>query len=131
MYVFLTLFFLSAIGLIAMLWQRLAAIESGRIRILGVQPSYFTFAEDVSKIALEHGKRGMLIVVARSLYYFSKALDWVKGGMQRVVVRLEERLARRSSTGRQQGAVSLFLKEVAEHKRVTKIRARRKAREEN
>ena len=126
---FLWLFLFSAAGLGAMILFRLRQIETGQIRVReGAGFPYSLFVEEVAGKMKEAAKRLSLIAAAKVLYFVSQAFDRAKEAARRQVIRMEHNLAKsKIASGKQQGAVSLFLKDIAEHKRVMKIKMRRRA----
>jgi len=107
------------------MWQ----IETGRVRVnKGGAFPYAQFVEEVAVEAKDACKRALLILAAKVLFTSSRIFDWAKGVLRRQVVRMEKKLVReKSAVDERQGAVSLFLKDVAEHKRVLKAQIRRQA----
>lgn len=132
MIIFLLAFIFSAAGLVAMVFVRLWQIESGRIRVRnGAGFPYSLFVEEVAGKVRDALKRLSLIFAAKSLYFASRVFDWAKGVTRRQVVRMERKLVQeKTATSKRQGAVSLFLKDIAEHKKVMKVKLRRRAKVE-
>lgn len=120
----------SAIGIGAMVALRMWQIETGRVRTKGGMAfPYSLFIEDVAKKVKDAGKRFSLIAAAKTLYFMSQVFDRAKGLARRYVVRMEKKLVRENrATETKQGAVSLFFKDIAEHKRSLKAQVRRQAR---
>ena len=118
--------------MLAMIYVRLLALAKGRVKVermitypIGI------VVEEYAKRAKEQTKRVFLIVVARTLYAASKGLDSAKGIARRQVVKMEEKLVQKDAASKRQGAVSLFLKDIAEHKRIMKMKWKKDGRVES
>ncbi len=125
------IFIASGIALAGMVFVRLWQIETGRVAPREQLIPFALLVEEMWKKTTEHTKRLFIIVTGRVLFHATRMLDSAKGLTRRQVVKMEEKLVQKNAASQKQGAVSLFLKDIAEHKKIMKVKIRRQAREEN
>lgn len=132
MFTLIIIFIASGLLLAGMVSVRIWQIGTGRVAPREAQVIPFSMlVEEMWKKVQEHARRLFIIETGRALIRTTRALDWAKDLTRRQVVKMEEKLAEKSSPSKKQGAVSLFLKDIAEHKKIMKVKIRRQAREDN
>jgi hypothetical protein len=119
-----SLFFFSLLLSFLMILFRIWELENRKIP-LPVQEQFSRRAhtfEEWEKKVWEEGKRFALRVVALSLKLIVLGIDKTRKSMRRLIIKTEESLVKKRTTGISQGASSFFLKDISEHKRRMRIK---------
>jgi hypothetical protein len=131
MYLLSSIFFFSLLSLAVMIGFRLRELESGKIPF----PDAFNFSRGF-QIFSEWEKKAWDASRHYSMHFLSLFLrlaiiviDKVRKAMRHAVSHMEETLVKKNANKEMQGATSVFLKDIAEHKK--KIQARLKEKKDS
>lgn len=124
MYILYSIFAFSVLATFSMIGFRLWELENGKIPFparseLSRRLQVFAVWE---KKVWEGGKRVTLAFLAQVLRTTVSWIDKTRKMMRRALIALEEGLVKKRSGDTHQGAPSVFLKDIAEHKKRMKLK---------
>lgn len=117
MYILLTLFFISLVGIIVMIGRKLLMFQNGQIldrgEIIFKIPHFEELKYLITKNIKKHGYKGLVVTIR---FYFRSA-NLLKNKYQEVKIKVKDmRVKNSKNNGEQQKEVSKFLKIISEYK---------------
>lgn len=124
MYILYSIFSFSVLASISMIGFRLWELENGKIPFPArseISKRFQVFAVWEKKM-WEAGKRFALRMLTSSLKIIVSGIDRARKLMRKLIISMEEALVKKRAGDTHQGAPSVFLKDIAEHKKRMKLK---------